>query len=69
MAFYLQEEIAGTKEWFGRYRQRTICPEVGKVKIDLKGHVITQECKPEGYQGKLHQMQYRYWGENMEIRT
>ena len=26
--FHLQEEIAKTKGWFGRYKQQTTCPEV-----------------------------------------
>lgn len=64
--FYLREEIAKTKGWFGRYKQQTTCPI---YKVNLGGHVMTSECKPEGYQGKLHQMRYRHWGENMGIQT
>jgi hypothetical protein len=27
-SFYLREEIVETREWFGRYRRRTTCPEL-----------------------------------------
>jgi len=28
VSFYPREEIAETREWFGRYRRRTTCPEI-----------------------------------------
>ena len=40
----------------------------GKTKVNL-GHAMAKGGKPEEYQGKLHRMQCRHWGENMEIRT